>query len=150
MSELNDPALGVFPGLEADRSAWGDCGCWTCVEKHVDFSKGIFMPFVVCPECGNKRCPKAMFHENECTDSNAMSQPGSRFADVGWCKNCQDHIAQATFGEVRRAAETMGLAWNGPGRTEEGPKVWRHTNTGIAACENGRSRPMTFAQPSVD
>ena len=39
--------------------------------------------FIVCPECGNKRCPKATYHKNECTDSNDVGQPGSRFTTVG-------------------------------------------------------------------
>lgn len=37
------------------------------------------MPFIVCPECGNKRCPKATHHDNECTNSNEDNQPGSRY-----------------------------------------------------------------------
>lgn len=32
---------------------------------------------VVCPGCGNKRCPKASYHENACTGSNAPDQPGA-------------------------------------------------------------------------
>lgn len=31
----------------------------------------------VCPECGNKRCPKATDHRNHCTGSNESGQPGS-------------------------------------------------------------------------
>jgi hypothetical protein len=30
--------------------------------------------FVVCPDCGNKRCPKATDHLNACTDSNEAAQ----------------------------------------------------------------------------
>lgn len=33
--------------------------------------------FIVCPTCGNKRCPKASWHENECTGSNEPGQVGS-------------------------------------------------------------------------
>lgn len=29
---------------------------------------------VLCPECGNKRCPKAINHELKCTSSNAVGQ----------------------------------------------------------------------------
>lgn len=32
---------------------------------------------IVCPECGNKRCPKASDHRLECTRSNEPGQPGS-------------------------------------------------------------------------
>lgn len=32
---------------------------------------------IVCPICGNKRCPKASDHRLECTGSNEPGQPGS-------------------------------------------------------------------------
>jgi Zn finger protein HypA/HybF involved in hydrogenase expression len=32
---------------------------------------------ILCPECGNKRCPKASDHELECTGSNEPGQTGS-------------------------------------------------------------------------
>ena len=35
------------------------------------------MQFTVCPDCGNKRCPKATDHRLACTGSNAPNQPGS-------------------------------------------------------------------------
>lgn len=83
--ELNDPNAGIFPGIEGDRSEWGDCGCCTCVNKRLIEKDGhsMFTPFIVCPECGNKRCPKATFHEYECTGSNEPGQKGSRFEGPG-------------------------------------------------------------------
>ena len=33
--------------------------------------------FIVCPKCGNKRCPKASWHDNPCSGSNATGQVGS-------------------------------------------------------------------------
>lgn len=30
-----------------------------------------------CPECGNKRCPKATWHAQACSHSNAPGQIGS-------------------------------------------------------------------------
>jgi hypothetical protein len=77
----NDPVAGIFPGATGDRSQWGDCGCWTCVSERVKASAHPFsMPFIVCPDCGNKRCPKATHHDRACTASNDTDQPGSRFA----------------------------------------------------------------------
>lgn len=35
--------------------------------------------FIVCPTCGNKRCPRATDHALACTDSNEPGQPGSRY-----------------------------------------------------------------------
>jgi len=34
---------------------------------------------VLCPNCGNKRCPGAANHENACTGSNAVGQPGGLY-----------------------------------------------------------------------
>jgi len=33
----------------------------------------------LCPTCGNKRCPKATYHDNKCTGSNAPGQEGSDY-----------------------------------------------------------------------
>lgn len=59
------------------------CGCWACVEEVVSkrpFPDNLRYPFVVCETCGNKRCPHATWHENECTGSNKSGQSGSRYA----------------------------------------------------------------------
>jgi hypothetical protein len=34
---------------------------------------------IVCPDCGNKRCPHATDHSQACTNSNEPGQPGSRY-----------------------------------------------------------------------
>ena len=34
---------------------------------------------IVCPTCGNKRCPRATDHRFTCTNSNEPGQPGSRY-----------------------------------------------------------------------
>jgi hypothetical protein len=41
--------------------------------------KGGFMSvkMFLCPDCGNKRCPKATDHRNDCTNSNEPGQKGS-------------------------------------------------------------------------
>lgn len=49
-----------------------DCWCHTC--RPVKMND---MRFVVCPECGNKRCPHANDHRNACTGSNKPGQIGS-------------------------------------------------------------------------
>lgn len=51
-----------------------DCWCRTC--RPVTMSD---MRFVVCPECGNKRCPHANDHRNACTGSNEPGQVGSAY-----------------------------------------------------------------------
>ena len=57
------------------------CGCWTCDDErrsHLTWHEN-FPRFIVCPDCGNKRCPKATHHDNACTDSNEPGQKGSRY-----------------------------------------------------------------------
>lgn len=82
----NDPALSIFPGTNVDRSEWGDCGCSSCVAEAMATKPSpdkFFAPFIVCPNCGKKRCPKATHHDHECTGSNEPGQLGSRFAVAG-------------------------------------------------------------------
>jgi hypothetical protein len=42
-----------------------------------DLLKTIY--FIVCKNCGNKRCPKATDHRLQCTNSNASGQAGSLY-----------------------------------------------------------------------
>ncbi|MDH0438107.1 hypothetical protein [Enterobacter cloacae] len=60
----------------AERDALNapDCWCHTC--RPVTISD---MRFVVCPDCGNKRCPHANDHRNACTGSNEPGQEGSSY-----------------------------------------------------------------------
>lgn len=50
------------------------CWCRTC--RPVTFADSRF---VVCPDCGNKRCPRANDHRNACTGSNEPGQIGSAY-----------------------------------------------------------------------
>ncbi|HDE1200362.1 TPA: DUF551 domain-containing protein [Klebsiella pneumoniae] len=60
--------------LSANSSANPDCWCCTC--RPVVLND---MRFVVCPDCGNKRCPRANDHRNACTGSNEPGQEGSAY-----------------------------------------------------------------------
>lgn len=61
------------------------CPCYTCQD---DPSKGMMNPvlcmMILCPLCGNKRCPPATHHENPCTGSNEPGQPGSNYPKPNW------------------------------------------------------------------
>lgn len=52
--------------LQADA-----CHCHKCHEHDQPY---LMSTFIVCPKCGNKRCPKAHNHRYECTDSNEPGQ----------------------------------------------------------------------------
>jgi len=59
------------------------CPCFTC-QDHPEL--GLQNPtarrMIVCPTCGNKRCPRATHHDQACTGSNEPGQIGSRYALV--------------------------------------------------------------------
>lgn len=50
------------------------CWCQTCRPHSVE------MRMILCPTCGNKRCPHANDHRNACTGSNEPGQAGSAYA----------------------------------------------------------------------
>ena len=59
-----------------------NCYCYNCLKDYTE--PGHAFPYVtsrmiVCPECGNKRCPHATDHNLPCTNSNEPGQPGSRY-----------------------------------------------------------------------
>lgn len=50
------------------------CWCLSCRPVTMNDAR-----FVVCPDCGNKRCPHANDHRNACTESNEPGQEGSAY-----------------------------------------------------------------------
>lgn len=54
-------------------------GCWCRTCRPVDLND---MRFMVCTDCGNKRCPRANDHRNACTGSNEPGQEGSAYPDT--------------------------------------------------------------------
>lgn len=55
------------------------CWCETC---DTQANHGMRTRMSLCPECGNKRCPKAAHHDNACTGSNEAGQKGSSWENV--------------------------------------------------------------------
>ena len=51
------------------------CWCHTC--SPIDYTKPESVYMRLCPDCGNKRCPRATDHNNTCTNSNEPNQVGS-------------------------------------------------------------------------
>ena len=61
------------------------CECIRCLRERADWTAGFpteMTKMILCPECGNKRCPKASDHRNACTGSNEPGQPGSVWENV--------------------------------------------------------------------
>ena len=56
------------------------CECHRCIDEKGLNVNGLplsMTKMILCPECGNKRCPKASDHRLACTNSNEPGQPGS-------------------------------------------------------------------------
>lgn len=51
-----------------------DCGCQACVNT-LNLRRNRWM--ILCPTCGNKRCPHAANHVFVCTGSNELGQVGT-------------------------------------------------------------------------
>ena len=59
-----------------------NCGnCYKCYKGKPLGTKGLFAldRMLICPVCGNKRCPKASDHDFACTNSNDKFQEGSYY-----------------------------------------------------------------------
>lgn len=67
-------AIDILVNKAGSYPANPDCWCRTC--RPVVLND---MRFVVCPDCGNKRCPRANDHRNACTGSNEPGQEGSAY-----------------------------------------------------------------------
>ena len=58
------------------------CYCYNCNKDRIDEESNVpyvFTRMIVCPTCGNKRCPHSTDHNLACTDSNEPGQPESRY-----------------------------------------------------------------------
>ena len=68
------------PSLGSDGSG---CCCYRCTQESGRTVNGLpeeMTRMIVCPRCGNKRCPHASDHRNACTNSNEPGQPGSIYS----------------------------------------------------------------------
>ena len=87
----------MLQGADGNSPVIPDCSCRTC--RPVTFSDSRF---VVCPECGNKRCPHANDHRNACTGSNEPGQEGSAYPAAP-----QQEVAQALAKGMERYGDAM-------------------------------------------
>jgi len=74
-----DAAIGPLCGTEGQPMNWPgkSGGCRTCdgrIAETLEFIEQFSRPFIVCAMCGNKRCPKATWHGNQCSGSNHTGQ----------------------------------------------------------------------------
>lgn len=86
----------------------GECICLRCIREN-ELSQYGGLPLsgtrmIVCPECGNKRCPKASDYRLACTGSNQPGQPGQPGSEY--------------LKEADNALQSMGA-------TSDGHQIWR-------------------------
>lgn len=75
----------AVPKKQLANGKWVDSTIYVCChecakDQRVPGSDWLLVSAVVmilCPDCRNKRCPKASDHRLDCTGSNATGQPGS-------------------------------------------------------------------------
>lgn len=81
--------LMYFPGLQ-QKAPVDVCGCRYCENEwhrtmdELDpdgWMSRIGGSFIVCKDCGCKRCPRASYHGHGCTRSNESGQHGSVYGD---------------------------------------------------------------------
>jgi hypothetical protein len=90
---------GLGAGAEAP------CTCHGCVRAADIRWNGLRLDFammIVCPDCGNKRCPKANDHRHACTGSNEPGQPGSAYPGPAMCPHCGHSAPGWTLDDVQR------------------------------------------------
>jgi hypothetical protein len=81
-----EPGLGRAIGFHRVVT-YAPCPCYGCTKARTDLEPGHLMfgepvemqQMFLCETCGNKRCPHAADHENECTGSNEPGQAGSLY-----------------------------------------------------------------------
>ncbi len=106
---VKEAAGAVLSALAAPATAPEQCWCRTCRPITQADNR-----MVLCPDCGNKRCPKATDHRNACTGSNEPGQPGSSYPTV-----------PATAPDWHDAPTCAGL-WMRIGRTSGDAALIRH------------------------
>jgi len=83
--EFTIPVYLAPPAAQPEPRPVG-CECHRCIKEHDLRMPGRLFPLnatkmILCPACGNKRCPKASDHRLDCTDSNESGQPGSVYTN---------------------------------------------------------------------
>jgi|GEM_PF-1416049 len=75
----DDGAAAPLPNAcDALRACW----CFRCLDApELGFENPTARTMILCPACGNKRCPRATDHRFACTGSNEAGQFGSRYGE---------------------------------------------------------------------
>lgn len=128
-AEDTTPAAGSPVERPVVQPGPARCECHACIAEHDLRGPGgwplAMTQMVVCPTCGNKRCPHATDHRNACTGSNDAGQRGSLYggccdypncrcpfdapADQNWCAKGLPHAPRKTPNVRAEPAPTAPL-----------------------------------------
>ncbi len=114
------------------------CWCSTCEDRDAatvvgltgDWMRTISRFMIPCPDCGNKRCPRANDHNYDCTGSNETGQEGSAYAEDPLLQ----HVRAMAWDRGHSATDE-----HGPNNCEC-PNPYRATTPDPAPREVGRAR----------
>ena len=76
---IDESVMETYAELRKQEAQTDLVCCWKC-QSGKPMSQW-FSKMILCKSCGNKRCPKATDHALECTNSNALGQHGSIYAN---------------------------------------------------------------------
>lgn len=95
-----------------------ECWCRACCKRETGYPHLFRM--VVCPTCGNKRCPKAANHVLECSGSNDPDQLAMTEYKEARLIEAIETISQATEVDAKEIIYLLtGFCWDG----EEGYRM---------------------------
>lgn len=88
---------------------------------------------VLCPTCGNKRCPHATDHRNRCTGSNAPGQVGYPYAAQVMDACADVRSTSPTSGNTFAAASARAEPTDAKCDWHSDDGAW-HSACGVAYC----------------
>lgn len=136
-------------------SVAADDDCHRCFTERTDalpsdapWHERALQRMILCPTCGNKRCPKANDHRHTCTHSNEPGQPGSAYPALPLPSPDRDvydidllpatsYLVMEVLGARWRCGE---VAWTFPSRIR--PALRHLEGEGLIAYKAG-SHPKT-------
>jgi hypothetical protein len=102
--------------------------CVRCLERYPFLDpRHPASRMVVCPTCGNKRCPKAEWHEYECSGSNEVGQVGRLAGERTRTMTARDFHAEraAHIDTERQLRDALARGRADVARLEAGNRVMR-------------------------
>lgn len=131
-------ALAAPAAPQAGEDARQKCWCESC--RPITMTD---MRMVLCPTCGNKRCPHAANHRNACTSSNEPGQKGSSYEH---CRPPEEDARPVAWAEAETIANIPAV--------DEALEAFSNDSTfdnavGIVQAVISASQPAAQAAPAV-